>query len=117
MRYLLPFLFFLFFGLQGFTQQMISVSQPTTEYVIGIGNAESSLYLDILKTLQSKNKAMEIFATCESHQIIGIHVKNNYFKSYDEVVDMIMDHYPAAELHRKKKDVLYIECKDETLKQ
>ena len=89
---------------------------PSESYVIGIGNSEIEMYADILDYLQNK-EAVEVYAVCESHHIIGFRVLNSVYKSYDIIRDQLQLDYPELILLRKNETIFTKDCSEEILKQ
>ena len=101
-----------------------SVSNNTAEsnpiknnsYVIGVGNSDNSVYENILSFLQN-NTAIDVYAICHSHNIIGFEVLNNEYKSYDVIRDLLESEFESLILLRKNESILTKDCSAEILKQ
>lgn len=93
-----------------------TVPVKSESFVIGIGNAGSDMYNNVLDYLQNDN-AISVYAVCESHHIIGIKVTNSAYKSYDLVRDLLMNEYPDILLNRKDDAIFTKDCSDEIKKQ
>lgn len=87
----------------------------TSNYIIGIGNPDQKMFLDVFdytKTIVGSR----IYAVCETQQVIGITVRNNEFKSYDVLRDLLLSQFPTLMLFRKDDSILNNDCKNEILK-
>lgn len=93
-----------------------SLSNNVTDYIIGIGNADSKMYFEVLNYIKNED-GLRVFTSCETQQILGVVVKNSTFKSYDVLRDLLLTQYPTLLLFRKDSSILANDCKNEILKQ
>lgn len=90
--------------------------QNTEKYVIGIGNDDEKMFLEVLDFLRNTSGA-KVTAMCESQNIIAVTVTQNAFKSYDVLRDLLLAEHSSLLLLRKENTILINDCKDEILKQ
>ena len=107
--------------MKGYSQEKSTNNLPvsqikTEEYVFGIGNKEFKIYADVLTDLQNDQNVL-VYAYCETHQIIGVKVIDNAYKSYDAFRDFLLNKYPGIMLFRKDGSIFSKDCKNEILKQ
>jgi hypothetical protein len=109
------------FSLNGFSQ--LTSNNVKTElipksekYVIGIGNHEIDTYKNVLNYLKNDN-AVDIYAICESQNIIGFKTSTSTYKSYDIIRDLLLNEFEGLKLYRKDESIFSKDCSDELLKQ
>ncbi len=98
------------------TTPPIASSISTTNYVIGIGNQDLKLFLEVLNYTKT-TLGSRVYAVCETQQVVGIVVRDREFKSYDVLRDALLDQFPTLMLLRKDDTIFNLDCKNETLKQ
>jgi len=106
-------------GISQSTSSYNSENQTITKknsYVIGIGNSDNSEYNKVLTYLQEDN-AIEVYATCKSHNTIGFVVQTNTYKSYDVVRDNLLNEFERLKLYRKDDSIFSEDCSNEIKKQ
>lgn len=97
------------------TQDLI-ISGASANYVVGIGNEEEKMFLDVLALIRNTN-GVKVTFVCESQSVVAVTVIQNAFKSYDVFRDLLLAEYSNLLLFRKDNTILVNDCKDEILKQ
>jgi hypothetical protein len=87
-----------------------------SQYILGIGNQEESMFLDVLTYLEN-NTSIRVYAVCEQHRVIGVKVMDNVYRSYDVINELLISQYPSLLLYRKNDTIFKLDCKDEIAKQ
>ena len=86
------------------------------KYVIGIANSDDELFNSILNDLKN-DAAINVYAVCNEHHIIGFNAHRNTYKSYDIIRDHLQNKYFELTLLRKDESIFSKDCSDEILKQ
>lgn len=95
--------------------QLQSIPEAETKYIIGIGNEDISMFNDVLAKLRT-NSTLRVYEVCETHRVIGVSVQNSAYKSYDVLRDQLLSEFPDILLFQKNDSIFNIECKNEILK-
>lgn len=96
--------------------QLQQLQEAKSNYIIGIGNEDISMFNDVLISLQS-NSTLKVYAICETHRAIGITVQNSAYKSYDVLRDQLLNEFPDIIVLKKDDSIFNLDCKNEILKQ
>lgn len=105
----------LFLFLAAFSIPLLAQQNEGTKIVIGVGNAEASVYHEVISKIKLE-KDVTILNTCESHRILVLNISKSE-TGPEKWVEQFRSGNPAWMIYVKDESILRNECLGEIEKQ